>query len=31
VARGDGSHVFSETMDEHLRAKQLIRSGKAGS
>jgi UPF0755 protein len=26
VARGDGRHVFSETMDEHIRAKRDIRS-----
>lgn len=28
VARGDGRHVFSETMDEHIRAKRDIRSGR---
>lgn len=28
VARGDGRHTFSETMDEHIRAKRDIRSGR---
>jgi len=29
VARGDGRHVFSETMNGHVRAKRLIRQKKA--
>jgi UPF0755 protein len=28
VARGDGRHVFSETMDEHVRAKRRIREAR---
>jgi len=27
VARGDGSHVFSDTLEEHLRAKRRLGSG----
>jgi UPF0755 protein len=29
VARGDGRHVFSKTMNEHVRAKRLVRQGRA--
>ncbi len=31
VARGDGRHTFSETMDEHVRAKRRIREARRAS